>query len=257
MFLDNFRVFRLMGRAFFLRLLLLFLAVLMSVPCLAAGAYASDWNWLGGYDEDDVDLAWFTEDQYASEFYIGTAKQLAGLAALLDSENDLYGTYQDIAQGGFADTTIYLTADIDLATETGVYWRPMGDFVYIGGGAYEASATGTHFKGTFDGRGHMVRYVSDPDEPAGGLFSVLNEAGTVKNLSVDARISTNTADAGRSAGGGITIVNMGGVISDCSVSADISSTLRAGGIAVHNRGDIRNCAVSGVLSAQVDSSFFL
>jgi hypothetical protein len=235
----------------------------MSVSCLAAGAYASDGSWFGGYEEDDVDLAWFTENQDADEFYIGTAKQFAGLAALLSSERDLYAVYSSSSavQSGFIDRTVFLTADIDLAAVEGVYWRSMGDIEYVIGtmGYYQSITSGAHFKGTFDGQGHMVRYIGDPDDATAGLFSILSEVGTIKNLSVDARISIydHISSSPRRYAGGITLVNEGRV-SDCFVSADISSSIsQAGGITAINRGTIRNCAVSGVLSPKVDSSFFL
>jgi hypothetical protein len=239
-------------------LALLVLAVFMSLSCLAAGAYASEGDWNGGYDEGDVDLAWFTENQDASEFYIGTAKELAGLAVALDSGSWAYELYP-VLQGGFADTTVYLTADIDLAAVDGVYWRPMGDIARSGAEVMEPNQ-GTYFKGAFDGGGHAVRYISDPDDEVGGLFSVLHAAGTIKNLAVDARIATSTDvnSGARLFAGGIALKNYGGVISDCFVSADISSSVYIGGIVVGNYGTIRNCAVSGNLSLTVlNSHFFL
>jgi hypothetical protein len=236
-----------MCRAF----LRLTLAALISVLCLAPLASAGDGVWEGGYEDDDIDLGWFTDDPGAYIYYIGTAKELAGLAALLSSDHDAYETHKDNVAGGFTDMTILLTNDIDLtAVGEAIYWRPMGDFdVRRQSQGFYKDKPETHFKGKFDGQGHTVTYRSDPNEYVAGLFSILGDKGTVQNLSVDARLSTKIESGWESLShaGGIAFKNEG-TISDCFVSADISSAAKAGGIAARNDGIIQNCEVSGDLS---------
>ena len=50
-------------------LLSLVFAIIMSA-CLAQAASAGEGEWNGGYEEDDVDLTWFTENQEDDVYYI-------------------------------------------------------------------------------------------------------------------------------------------------------------------------------------------
>lgn len=103
---------------------------------------------------------WFDED--ASDFTIGSAAELAGLAVLVN--------------GGvsFADKRITLTADIALDAHE---WDPIG---YLSDGVNPER----YFNGLlFDGNGKTISglYVDDDERRAGGLFGVARD-GTILNL---------------------------------------------------------------------------
>lgn len=137
---------------------------------------------------DFADIRWYTAD--ATEYHITTAEQLAGLAKLINEQDNSVM---------FKGKTVYLDNDLDLA---GYEWISIGNGLNQGKdpkGYYS-------FCGTFDGQGHVISnlYSHDslldnddnfiPDSnlatPHGrdvyktGLFGSVYE-GTIKNLGVE------------------------------------------------------------------------
>ena len=114
-----------------------------------------------------ADTSWYNDD--ATEFTIGTAEQLAGLAALVDGGND------------FAGKTITLTEDVNLycmGSEELVTFNPIGDI--------------SPFRGTFDGGNNTIFNLYQSGWALGyewgaygsiGLFGELDGA-TIKNLTI-------------------------------------------------------------------------
>ncbi len=96
--------------------------------------------------EGNYDTSWYNAT--ATEFSIGTAAQLAGLAKLVNDETDT-----------FTGKTIKLTADIDLSAHE---WVPIG-------------GENGYFAGVFDGQGHTVwGAVCDEASTSGvGLFGLV------------------------------------------------------------------------------------
>ena len=144
---------------------------------------------------DFADTSWYTEaDANATEYHITTAEQLAGLAKLINEQDNSVM---------FKGKTVYLDNDLDLA---GYEW------ISIGNGLRQDNATKVDpegyysFCGTFDGQGHVISnlYSHDslldnednfiPDSnlatPHGrdvyktGLFGSVYK-GTIKNLGVE------------------------------------------------------------------------
>ncbi len=124
-----------------------------------------------------ADTSWYDPANPQTEYKIGTAEQLAGLAELVAGDTT------------FAGVTIILTEDIDLYCEDTsanadgdpVTFRPIGDH----------SKNGT-FEGVFDGNGHTISSIYQNGWDLGyewgaygsyGLFGNLNNA-TVKNLTL-------------------------------------------------------------------------
>lgn len=140
---------------------------------------------------DFADTSWYTEaDANATEYHITTAEQLAGLAKLINEQDNSVM---------FEGKTVYLDNDLDLA---GYEWISIGNGLNQGkdpDGYYS-------FCGTFDGQRHVISnlYSHDslldnndnfiPDSnlatPHGrdvyktGLFGSVYE-GTIKNLGVE------------------------------------------------------------------------
>lgn len=111
-------------------------------------AYSQSGSWL---DQGNYDISWFDESK--STFYISTAKQLAGVAYLSNSQNYT-----------FSDKSIILQNDIDLSKH---YWKAIKTF-----------------SGVLDGKGHAIDYimVKADKEQEFVLFLKGLERGKIQNL---------------------------------------------------------------------------
>ncbi len=182
-----------------------------------------------------TDTSWYENNKDAAEFSIGTAAELAGLAALVN------GTAKDadskqIAAVNFSGKTIKLTADIDLNSKE---WTPIG-------------TQGNPFKGVFDGGQHSVANLKlentdDSGSAMIGLFGNIN-SGTVSNLTVSGEVS----EGGIAYDGGITGNAASATIVNCISSVKIIDTMGSyiGGIAGNISGNttIKNCSYTGEMS---------
>ena len=181
--------------------LLLILALCFTLlPTAAFAEGTSVDNWDGS-----ADTSWYTSAPDASEYHISTAEQLAGLAQLVNDKT---------ASVSFEGKTIYLDNDLDLS---GFQWTPIGNgdnFV-------------RHFAGTFDGQHHKImnlyhHYTGD-ELVRNGLFGVVSDGGTLKNLLViDADIASN--DDSLLAGILADWVN-GGTVENCYTSGKIENNV--------------------------------
>ena len=186
-----------------------------------------------------ADISWYTAD--ATEYHITTAKQLAGLAQLVNA---------DPGTTNFAGKTIYLDNDIDLS---GHEWISIG--TVLGGDYPEYS-----FCGVFDGQGHVISnlYSHESDiKGADETHNLLRNAlfgsvhnGEVKNLGVaDAEIWIDPNDDS-AAGKGILVDWMGkSKITNCWTSGSIYSGTKTekniGGIVGIT---MQGCTISGCYS---------
>lgn len=148
--------------------LLLILALCFTL--LPTAAFAADSTDAWG---DTADTSWYTDHEADTEYCITTAEQLAGLAQLVNNKT---------ASVSFEGKTIYLDNDLDLS---GYQWTPIGN----------GSNFGRYFAGTFDGQYHKIMNLlhhSTGDELIrNGLFGVVSDGGTLKNLLViDADIAS-------------------------------------------------------------------
>ena len=113
-------------------------------------AYSQSGSWL---DQGNYDISWFDESK--STFYISTAKQLAGVAYLSNSQNNT-----------FSDKSIILQTDIDLSKH---YWKAIKTF-----------------SGVLDGKGHTIDYImakADKENESVSFLSVLDR-GKIQNLTI-------------------------------------------------------------------------
>ena len=144
-----------------LSLLLALCFVMALVPMTAFAEGTSVDNWDG-----TADTSWYTDHKTDTEYHFTTAEQLAGLAQLVNDKT---------ASVSFEGKTIYLDNDLDLS---GSQWTPIGNgdnFV-------------RYFAGTFDGQHHKIMnlYHHSPGDELirNGLFGVVSDGGTLKNLLV-------------------------------------------------------------------------
>ena len=217
-----------------LLLALCLVMVLVPMSVFAEETVADSWD-------GTADTSWYTSAPDASEYYISTAEQLAGLAQLVNT---------DPGTTNFAGKTFYLENDLDLS---GHEWISIG--TVLGGDYPEYS-----FCGVFDGQGHVISnlyshesYIEGADEShnllRNALFgSVYN--GEVKNLGVaNAEIWIDPKD-NSAAGKGILVDWMGkSKITNCWTSGSIYSGTKIekniGGIVGVT---MQGCTISGCYS---------
>lgn len=213
----------------------------------------------------DIDTTWYNTTD--TEFVIGTAEELAGLAAITNG-------YADVADD-FAGKTIKLASNIDL---NNLPWTPIAD-------PTSESDTYAGFAGTFDGCGYTIYNleINRPTAWGQGLFGYNENAsvvitnlnvhnatviandyagvgviagyftkGAISNIKVTGKVEViNTSNYGYA--GGIAGQGYNVTFENCSVIADngviTSGGSFAGGIVgyqVNNTKTIKNCSVEGL-----------
>lgn len=186
----------------------------------------NDENGTDVWDGTD-DTRWYENNKDATEFSIGTAAELAGLAALVN------GTAKDadnnsIDAVNFSRKTIKLTADIDLGNQA---WTPIGN----GDNSFA-------FFGTFDGDGYTISGLNVPDANAPGLFGCI--FGTVQNLIVKGSVTVgDEADGGDYGEAGGVVCDNNGTVQNCGFYGSVNDEigLDAGGVAGGGYGKVLNC----------------
>ena len=130
------------------------------------------------------DTSWYNDTD--TEFTLTNPQQLAGLAELVDGGNTFEGK------------TIKLDVDVDLSEEN---WNPIGD-----------NSTDKAFTGVFDGQNHTIKgaHITGDhcfngavygSKEGWGLFSVVDDGASIKNLKVDgATFGSYTVISGTIAG---------------------------------------------------------
>jgi len=115
-----------------------------------------------------ADTSWYTANPTATSFEIGTAAELAGLAALVNAGTD-----------DFSGKTVTLTEDVNLSERE---WTTIGRYDLD---PVTGTPTGSAFSGAFDGGGNAITglLLGDPDKRYQGLFGYVSGA-TLKNIIV-------------------------------------------------------------------------
>lgn len=154
--------------------------------CLPSYLYADNWASSSG----SYDISWYKKTQ--TEFQISTAKELAGMAYLV---NNNYTSFEG--------KTIKLSADINLQ---GKLWTPIG-------------INNTLFQGTFDGNGHSINNVSINDGDKNyrcGFWTELKNA-TLQNFKIKGNISCKNNKIGF-----VSANASNSVFKDITIDSDIS-----------------------------------
>ncbi len=189
-------------------------------------------NAADAWDGTAVDTSWYAGHENETKFSIGTAAELAGLAALVngtakDAEGKPIAAVNFYDETTKTDKTIKLTADIDLGDKE---WTPIGN----GNNSFA-------FSGTFDGDGYTISGLNVPDTNAPGLFGYI--FGTVQNLIVKGSVTVGeNADGGCGEGGGVVCEN-NGTVQNCGFYGSVNDEigLDAGGVAGGGYGKVLNC----------------
>ena len=189
--------------------ILLTLAMIVGLmPGMGLTAYAQEWSGEG------------TE---SSPYLISSLDDLKSLRDSVNAGTDYSGKY------------FKLTANIDCGNDN---WNPIG-YLEMGRDIIRRD-----FKGTFDGNGKTVTYhVANDSDDYIGLFALIGNGATVKNLSVAGSISGSGQYYGGIAG------DNSGTIQNCSSSVSITGSGDFyGGITGINKGTINHCVASGTLN---------
>ena len=158
---------------------------LTSAAPLANVAYGDGLRWDGG-----IDTSWY--DPETDSFYLSTAGQLAGFAAVVNGVARVGdGTTALWAPDDFEGKSITLTADIDLA---GLPWTPIGSLPIVVAGSdayYNLYGNNSFvFNGAFDGAGYRIDNLLIPGAGNGvALFTAVGPRGSVCNLSVSGEVT--------------------------------------------------------------------
>ncbi|MGI6033274.1 MAG: hypothetical protein ACOX69_07635 [Coriobacteriales bacterium] len=181
------------------------------LPICVVPAYA-----LNASDDAELpiyDTSWYTSHKNASTYTITNAKQLAGLARLVDVDGVT-----------FEGKTIKLGADIDLSgvcgKEKGRTWLPIGWDNTAETGSSHISKWA--FSGVFDGQGHKISHLYVDQRinskiGAAALFGVVNNA-SLKNFSVSGK---SVATSGGTAAG-VAAYSSGTDFSNITSSVEVS-----------------------------------
>ena len=143
------------------------------------------------------------------------------------------------------DGSYVLTANINLEASAETPWTAIGNFT-----------------GTFDGAGYKISglYLNagnlGPTDQGLGLFTMVGEGGTVKNLAVEGIIDCSERQLDLPIGG-IVGKNNGGTISNCTSSVDITASVdsNVGGIVgSSDSGTIVDCHNTGSINVTCSSA---
>lgn len=197
-----------------------------------------------------ADTSWYSDSGTA--FTITTARQLAGLAQLVNDKTDT-----------FSGKTVHLGNDISLRNDDGTHGTRLWDGI----------GTSGSFNGIFDGAGHAITQMTASTSGSVALFvtcsgavirdlSLFGEvtggraAGlavdmtntTVENCAVSVKVTASNSGAGAS--GGIAGTMNGGAMTGCVNRNAVTSENGVGGLAgeLKGGGTIQDCANYGAVS---------
>ncbi len=209
-----------------LSLLLAFCLLTGLMPTMAFAEEPTVSVWDGSSVADDYESGNGTED---SPYEIASAEQFAYFA-------------QRISSGYETEAYYVLSCDLDLSAAN---WTPIGGY------------PDNIFEGTFDGRGHTIRYVISSYSPTGPYYSFIGlfeyVEGDISNLDVEGSITLPALEREVSLGGLSGV--FGGNITNCDSNVDITYASNQGAVWIggligqYRAGTIQECAYTGEISA--------
>lgn len=179
-----------------------------------------NWNAVGTTLFNSENLAWVAGDNTLKIVVTAADRQTTKTYTATFTVVTAANLSTEIA--GDLDGSFVLTGDLD--TTGGGDWTPIGGAV-------------TPFTGTLDGNGHTVKLASSSGAINQGLFGVIGTAGAVKDLTINATLTSFGGESGPLAGR-----NMG-TVENCSAAGTLTTTggpTNVGGLVGMNVGTIRN-----------------
>ena len=153
---------------------------------------------------------------------------------IISTASDLVAM-SDNVNAGLTDSCYYeLANDIDM---NGVSFNSIG-------------ISGAKFKGSFDGKGHVIRNITiNNTVQAQGLFGYATATATIKNVGVE----NITVNGGKNVGG--IVGNNKGLVKNCYSTGALTGDSTVGGIAGNNvSGTIENCFSTATVNGAATST---
>jgi|GEM_PF-2102511 len=167
---------------------------------------------------------------------------------IIDTTGKLAFLAEHVTEADYQSKHYRLTQDLDLNGDN-YNWVPIGNLATVSSG----------FQGYFDGNGHIISGMSAEHDQSAGLFGVISNGATLKNLRVSGNASAvTTSTTGLVRSGGVAGIAEDSIIINCYHSGNVISDTRrqdtiasgSGGIAGSiSHSDIINCYHSGNVSA--------
>ena len=177
------------------------------------------------------------------------APQSAAIAVQADgvreigTADELIQFAQEVNSGIGTNVDAVLTGDIDLR---GKNWTPIGKSSYYA------------YKGTFDGDGHTVTLTLNVTSGSAGLFATTGNGAVIKNLTVDADVTSNVASTSYGTAGLVGVAGYPLVLENCGVTGTIKNTSTSSNSGVYVGGlvgylqdnlTLKNCFVAANISS--------
>ena len=187
-----------------------------------------------------IDTSWYHDNRDADEFYIWTAKQLAGVAALANYNETFAGKTINVQNPNYPDEPVVI--DLDNIT-----WKVIG-----------TGNSGHYFQGKFNGKGCVIKnLVTDVTGWTSnkGLFGYIksadNSSAGVDSVNITGRIISNYNTIGGITGTLIGNASHRAYISNCTFNGEVAGVSYVGGIVgtLSSYSDISYCAVAGTVTA--------
>lgn len=128
---------------------------------------------------------------------------------------------QALSGSGKADDPYLITSAGDFAAITSSnnsgYFKLKSDITVT-------KPCGTTFKGTFDGDGHTVTLTLNVTSGSAGLFATTGNGAVIKNLTVDADVTSNVASTSYGTAGLVGVAGYPLVLENCGVTGIIKNT---------------------------------
>lgn len=128
---------------------------------------------------------------------------------------------QTLSGSGKADDPYLITSAEDFAAITSSnnsgYFKLKSDITVT-------KPCGTTFKGTFDGDGHTVTLTLNVTSGSAGLFATTGNGAVIKNLTVDADVTSNVASTSYGTAGLVGVAGYPLVLENCGVTGIIKNT---------------------------------
>ncbi|MCL2283610.1 MAG: hypothetical protein FWC26_09885, partial [Fibromonadales bacterium] len=190
--------------------------------------------------QDSANTDWYSDSE--TEFTITTAKQLAGLAKLVNEANDFAGKVVKLGQNIILNDTI--NWQNWAISPPPISWVPIGKMVIDASYNYFYYT----FNGTFDGNGFVVSgvYINNSSYDNQGLFGYTSSEARIKNIGVVA----SYIKAKETVGGLVGYSQ--GKVSNSYFMGNVSGTSTVGGLVGYNQGLINNSYSVGTVAGTED-----
>ena len=170
------------------------------IALLNAENAADAWN-------GTTDTRWYENNKDATEFSIGTAAQLAGLAQLVNDGTETFSGKTIMLEDNIALSSVCYPANENGTAE--VSWTPIGDATHA-------------FAGMFDGNGHTIEGLHINETGSWEANTVLykglfgNNSGTIKNIIVTGNVTITNNEKGPNNSTALAIKGTGGIVGSSS-----------------------------------------